>query len=71
MSTTERKPDSTQGDVRASTIQDTYVHGDSQGEGPHTAQETRSHVGRDRGAKEIPMVPTDRPRTYYDRPGVK
>jgi hypothetical protein len=62
--------ESTRGDVRASTDGDTYVHGDS-GEGPHSTQEARSGVGRDRGAKEMPMVPKDRPRTYYDRPVVK
>jgi DMSO reductase anchor subunit len=59
------------GDVRASTDGDTYVHGASPGEGPHSTQEARTGVGRDRGAKEIPMVPKDRPRTYYDRPVVK
>jgi Polysulphide reductase, NrfD len=64
------KPGSVRGDVRAATDGDTYVHGASRGEGPHTAQETRTGVGRDRGAKEIPMVPKDRPRTYYDRPVV-
>jgi len=67
---TAEKPDSTRGDVRASTDGSTYVHGDS-GEGPHSAQEARSGAGRDRGAKEIPMVPKDSPRTYYDRPVVK
>ena len=71
MSTTDRDPRKVRGDVRASTDGDTYVHGDSPGEGPHTAQEARTGVGRDRGAKEIPMVPKDRPRTYYDRPVVK
>lgn len=65
------KPRSVRGDVRAATDRDTYVHGASSGEGPHTAQEARTGVGRDRGAKEIPMVPKDRPRTYYDRPVVK
>lgn len=65
------KPGSVRGDVRAATDRDTYVHGASSGEGPHTAQEARTGVGRDRGAKEIPMVPKDRPRTYYDRPVVK
>jgi Polysulphide reductase, NrfD len=65
------KPRSVRGDVRAATDGDTYVHGASSGEGPHSAQETRTGVGRDRGAKEIPMVPKDRPRTYYDRPVVK
>ncbi|HEY1236700.1 MAG TPA: NrfD/PsrC family molybdoenzyme membrane anchor subunit [Solirubrobacterales bacterium] len=65
------RPGSTRGDVRAATDGDSYVHGASPGEGPHTAQETRTGVGRDRGAKEIPMVPKDRPRTYYDRPLVK
>lgn len=65
------KPGSARGDVRAATDGDTYVHGASRGEGPHTAQEARTAVGRDRGAKEIPMVPKDRPRTYYDRPVVK
>jgi hypothetical protein len=65
------KPGSVRGDVRAATDGDTYVHGASRGEGPHTAQETRTGVGRDRGAKEIPMVPKDRPRTYYDRPVIK
>jgi hypothetical protein len=67
----EAKPESTRGDVRGATAGDTYVHGDSGGEGPHTAQETRTGVGRDRGAREIPMVPRDRPRSYYDRPVVK
>jgi Polysulphide reductase, NrfD len=67
----EREPDSTRGDVRAATDGSTYVHGDVAGEGPHSAQEARSGVGRDRGAKEIPMVPRERPRTYYDRPVVK
>ena len=71
MSAAKREPDSTRGDVRAATDGNTYVHGGSEGEGPHTAQEARSGVGRDRGAKEIPMVPKDRPRTYYDRPVVK
>ncbi len=71
MSTTDREPGKVRGDVRASTDGDTYVHGASPGEGPHTAQEARTGVGRDRGAKEIPMVPKDRPRTYYDRPVVK
>ena len=71
MSTTDREPEKTRGDVRAATDGDTYVEGASRGEGPHTAQEARTGVGRDRGAKEIPMVPKDRPRTYYDRPVVK
>jgi hypothetical protein len=65
------KPGTARGDVRAATGRSTYIEGASQGEGPHTAQETRTGVGRDRGAKEIPMVPKDRPRTYYDRPVVK
>jgi hypothetical protein len=65
------KPRSTRGDVRAATDGDTYVHGASAGEGPRSTQAARSGVGRDRGAKEIPMVPKDRPRTYYDRPVVK
>jgi formate-dependent nitrite reductase membrane component NrfD len=64
-------PGETRGDVRASTDGNTYVHGDSSGPGPQSTQEARSGVGRDRGAKEIPMVPKDRPRTYYDRPVVK
>jgi DMSO reductase anchor subunit len=63
--------DEIRGDVRRSTDGDTYVHGDSPGEGPHSTQATRTGVGRDRGAKEIPMVPKDRPRTYYDRKVVK
>ena len=71
MSPTESEAGDVRGDVRASTDGDTYVHGASRGEGPHTAQEARTGVGRDRGAKEIPMVPKDRPRTYYDRPVVK
>lgn len=62
---------STRGDVRASTDGNTYVHGASAGEGPHSTQGARTGVGRDRGVKEIPMVPKDRPRTYYDRPVVK
>jgi Polysulphide reductase, NrfD len=66
-----REPGGTRGDVDAATDGDTYVHGASPGEGPHTGQETRTGVGRDRGAKEIPMVPKDRPRTYYDRKVVK
>ena len=67
------KPESVRGDVRAVTDgdTDTYVHGASRGEGPHSAQEARTVVGRERAAKEIPMVPKDRPRTYYDRPVVK
>jgi DMSO reductase anchor subunit len=71
VSTADREPGEVRGDVRAATDGDTYVHGASSGEGPYTAQEARSGVGRDRGAKEIPMVPKDRPRTYYDRPVVK
>jgi DMSO reductase anchor subunit len=71
VSTTDREPGKVRGDVRAATDGDTYVEGASAGEGPHSAQETRTGVGRDRGAKEIPMVPKDRPRTYYDRPVVK
>jgi Polysulphide reductase, NrfD len=71
VSTTDREPSKVRGDVRAATDGDTYVHGASTGEGPHSAQEARSGVGRARGAKEIPMVPKDRPRTYYDRPVVK
>jgi hypothetical protein len=71
MSITDGEPSSTRGDVRASTDGDTYIHGGSPGEGPHSAQEARTGVGRDRGAKEIPMVPKDRPRTYYDRQVVK
>jgi DMSO reductase anchor subunit len=71
MSTTDREPGKARGDVRAATDGDTYVHGASDGEGPGSAQKTRSGVGRERGAKEIPMVPKDRPRTYYDRPVVK
>ncbi|MGA9636621.1 MAG: NrfD/PsrC family molybdoenzyme membrane anchor subunit, partial [Solirubrobacterales bacterium] len=68
---TDGEAEGTRGDVRAATDGDTYVHGASSGEGPHSTQGTRSGVGRDRGAKEIPMVPKDRPRTYYDRPVVK
>ena len=71
MSPEDREPEEVRGDVRAATDGDTYVEGDSLGEGPHTAQEARTGVGRDRGTKEIPMVPKDRPRTYYDRPVVK
>jgi DMSO reductase anchor subunit len=67
----DRDPGETRGDVRASTDGDTYIHGDSPGPGPKSTQEARSGVGRDRGAKEIPMVPKDKPRTYYDRPVVK
>jgi polysulfide reductase-like protein len=71
VSTTGEEPDRTRGDVRAATNGDTYVHGDSPGEGPNSTQAARSGVGGDRGAKEMPMVPKDRPRTYYDRPIVK
>jgi hypothetical protein len=71
VSPADRQPDDVRGDVRAATDGDTYVEGDSRGEGPRTAQEARTGVGRDRGAKEIPMVPKDRPRTYYDRRVVK
>jgi hypothetical protein len=71
VSPADREPESTRGDVRAATDGDTYVHGASRGEGPHSAQEARTGVGRDRGTKEMPMVPKDRPRTYYDRPVVK
>jgi hypothetical protein len=67
---TDEEPETTRGDVRASTDGGTYVHGAS-GDGPHSTQEARTGVGKDRGAKEIPMVPKDRPRTYYDRPVVK
>jgi hypothetical protein len=67
----EGAPESTRGDVRASTDGKTYVHGASAGEGPNSTQFARSGVGRGRGAKEMPMVPKDRPRTYYDRPVVK
>jgi Polysulfide reductase len=71
VSPADHEPDEVRGDVRAATDGDTYVEGDSRGEGPRTAQEARTGVGRDRGTKEIPMVPKDRPRTYYDRPVVK
>jgi hypothetical protein len=64
-------PDETRGDVRATTDGDTYIHGDSPGPGPKSTQEARSGVGRDRGAREISMVPKEKPRTYYDRPVVK
>ena len=71
MSPAEGEQEKLRGDVRAAVDGDTYVQGASPGAGPQTAQETRTGVGRDRGAKEIPMVPKDRPSTYYDRPVVK
>jgi formate-dependent nitrite reductase membrane component NrfD len=63
------------GDVQRSVAgEGTYVHGDSGEPAPMATQATPSGVGRDRkgkGSAEQPLVPREKPTTYYDRPIVK
>lgn len=67
--------DELRGDVRRATSgEDTYVHGDRGESAGRPDQSARSGVGRGRrgkGGGEQSMVPRERPTSYYGRPIVK